>query len=208
MTNVLIVEDSRIQSDAMVRKLSESGYFNVFMTIENAANAEIICISGKIELILMDICTADDESGIKAAKRIKERYPNIKIILMTSMPEHSFIEKAHDSGCDSFWYKEYGDVELVDIALRTMSGERIFPESVPLVKVGIADSTELSKREMEVIRELAAGHTYSEIGMNLNITENTVKYHVKGILSKTGFSNTVQLVSEVVGKRLVLPSIR
>lgn len=208
MTNVLIVEDSRIQCDSIAQRLSDSGDFNVYMTIENAANAEILCMSGKIDLILMDICTADDESGIKAAKKIKERYPGIKIILMTSMPEHSFIEKTIESKCEGFWYKEFGDTRLVDICRKIMTGEKLFPESTPNVKVGVAESNEFSHREFQVIRELASGKTYGEIAENLNISENTVKFHVKNILSKTGFKNTVQLVSEVVEKRLVLPSIR
>lgn len=99
MTNVLIVEDSKITRDSIVRLFSDDKDFSVFTTIENAANAEIVCMSGKIDLVLMDICTAD----------------------------------------------------------------------------------------------------------HLGITENTVKYHVKNIISKTGFKNTVQLVAEVVEKRLVLP---
>lgn len=205
MINVLIVEDSSITRDMIVRKLSENKDFSVFTAIENAANAEIVCMSGSIDLILMDVCTADDESGLKAAMKIKTLYPEIKIILMTSMPEYSFLTRAIEGGIDSFWYKEYGDVDLLEICVRTMSGQRVFPKQRPSIRIGLSESGTFTDREYEIIRELALGNKYGEIAAHLGITENTVKYHVKNIMSKTGCKNTVALVAEVVEKRLVLP---
>lgn len=205
MINVLIVEDSKISSDSIVRRLSDSEEYNVITTIENAANAEIVCMRGNIDLILMDICTADDESGLKASKRIKQHYPEIKIILMTSMPEYSFIRKAKDCGCESLWYKEYGNIGLMEVCRRTMNGESIFPENTPVLKIGMTDSTDFTARELEVMRELVLGHKYSEIAKYLHITENTVKFHIKKIMLKTGYNNTLQLVADVVEKRLILP---
>ena len=113
MINVLIVEDSKISRENVQSRLALSQDYLVIASIENAANAEIACMKGKIDLILMDVCTADDESGLKAAARIKKHYPRIKILIMTSMPEHSFLGKARESGCDGFWYKEYGSIDLL-----------------------------------------------------------------------------------------------
>jgi DNA-binding NarL/FixJ family response regulator len=153
----------------------------------------------------MDVCTADDESGIRAAARVKKNYPWVRIILMTSMPEHSFIKKAQDSGCDSFWYKEYGNISLLEVCERTMKGEKVWPESSPVIMIGQAKSSEFTDREFAVIRELVRGVRYEEMAETLHLSINTVKYHVKNILQKTGFRSTVQLVAEVVEKRLVLP---
>ena len=126
-------------------------------------------------------------------------------ISSTSMPEHSFIEKARASGCDSFWYKEYGSISLPEICRRTMEGESVFPEASPVLRIGLTNSNDFTERELNVIRELVIGRTYSEIADQLGITENTVKFHIKNIMSKTGFKNTLQLVSDVVEKRMVLP---
>ena len=205
MVNVLIVDDSRVSREAFERKLSASSNYSVVTAIENAANAEIACMTNRIDLILMDICTADDEYGIRAAGKIKKNYPDVKIIMMTSMPEYSFIQKAKDSGCDSFWYKEYGDTSLLEICDRTMRGEFVWPDSSPVVKIGLAKSDEFTERELEVIRALAQGSRYEDITESLHISMNTVKYHVKNILRKTGFKTTLQLVAEVVEKRLILP---
>jgi DNA-binding NarL/FixJ family response regulator len=203
--NVLIVEDSRVSREAFERKITSFPEYSVIASIENAANAEIACMSNKIDLILMDVCTADDESGIRAAARVKKNYPWVRIILMTSMPEHSFIKKAQDSGCDSFWYKEYGNISLLEVCERTMKGEKVWPESSPVIMIGQAKSSEFTDREFAVIRELVRGVRYEEMAETLHLSINTVKYHVKNILQKTGFRSTIQLVAEVVEKRLVLP---
>lgn len=205
MTNVLIVEDSRITRNLIEHQFADQPDFRIILSIENAANAEIACIRGDIGLILMDVCTADDESGLKAAQRIKQHYPQIRIVIMTSMPEYSFLQKAKEYGCDSFWYKEYGDADLVDVCRRTINGESVFPEDTPVLKIGDASSKEFTERELSVIGQLVSGCKYSDIAENLHISENTVKFHIKSIMSKTGYKNTLQLVSDVVEKRLVLP---
>ena len=206
MTNILIVEDSKSARESIERQLQDIEGFNVLTSIENAANAEILCMKADIDLILMDVCTADGESGLKAAERIKKLYPNIKIIIMTSMPEHSFIEKARSCGCESFWYKDSDGLTLTELCCRTVNGETIYPDGTPKIRIGIAESTDFTEREMAVIRKLVSGSTYSKIADELGITENTVKFHIKNILSKTGFKNTLQLVSDVVEKRLILPN--
>ena len=205
MINVLIVEDSKITRNTIERQLSSQGEYSIKASIENAANAEIACLSGNIDLVLMDVCTADGESGLLAAKSIKLNYPKIKIIIMTSMPEHSFIKKAKDYGCDSFWYKEYGNTDLLDICSRTMNGESVWPTELPVIPVGCTDSTELTEKEYEIIKNLSLGLKYEEIADEMGITVNTVKYHIKNLLQKTGYRNTVQLAVNVIDKRLILP---
>ena len=205
MVNVLLVEDSKITRDMVERYIAKSQDYLLIASLENAANAEIVCTKRNVDLILMDVCTADDESGLNAAAKIKKHNPNIRIIIMTSMPEYSFIQKAKAARCDSFWYKEYGDMELLDVMDRTMRGESVYPDETPVVSVGSTDSSELTEREYAVLRQLAIGYKYEEIAKNLGVSANTVKYHIKNLLAKTGYSSTLQLVVDVVNKRLILP---
>jgi DNA-binding NarL/FixJ family response regulator len=205
MTNVLLVEDSKISRETIESHLSRSPDYLLLAAIENAANAEIACMNGKVDLILMDVCTADGESGLKAAAAIKKHDPGVKIIIMTSMPEHSFLQKAQACGCDGFWYKEFGDEELLDVCGRVMAGDPVWPEATPAVPVGGASSRDLTDRELAVLRELALGRRYEEIAEDLGVTANTVKYHIKNLLQKTGYRSTLQLVVDVVDKKLILP---
>ena len=205
MIQVLVVEDSRMTRDAIESQIAKSERYVLYASIENAANAEIACLRGRVDLILMDVCTADEESGLKAAAKIKQYNPKIKIVIMTSMPEHSFIQKAKACGCNGFWYKEYGSTALMEVCDRVMNGEYVYPEDTPVIRIGYSNSAEFTSREFDIIRELAQGRKYEEIAADLDITLNTVKYHIKNILQKTGYQNTLQLVAEVVEKRLILP---
>jgi len=205
MINVLLVEDQKIDKRMVESIILQSREYKLAATLENAANAEIACMKGNIDLVLMDVCTADDESGIKAAAKIKKRNPDIRIIIMTSMPEYTFISKAKAAGCDSFWYKEYGTAELPDVMARTIAGESVYPADIPKIMIGDADSNEFTEREFDVLRQLTLGNKYDEIAENLYISSDTVKYHTKNLLQKTGYRRTLQLVADVVGKRLVMP---
>lgn len=205
MIPVLIVEDSKVSRDSIENQIARSENYILYASIENAANAEIACLRGNIELILMDVCTADNESGLKAAASIKQHYPKIKIIIMTSMPEYSFIDKAKQYGCNGFWYKEYGNMSLIEVCDRVMNEEFVFPDDTPVIRVGLTDSRNFTNREFDIIRELTLGRKYEDIAANMGITLNTVKYHIKNILQKTGYQNTLQLVAEVVEQRLILP---
>ena len=55
---------------------------------------EVYCMTGEIDIVLMDVVTADGASGLDAAEKIKKKYPNIKIVIVTSMPECSYISRA------------------------------------------------------------------------------------------------------------------
>jgi len=205
MVNVLLVEDSKITSDMVESYIAKSKDYILIATLENAANAEIVCSGRQVDLILMDVCTADDESGLDAASKIRKYNPDIKIIIMTSMPDYSFIKKAKDIGCNSFWYKEYGEDDLLDVMNRTMQGESVYPAETPVISIGLASSNELTERELDVLRQLSLGYRYEDIAENLCVSCNTVKFHIKNLLLKTGYRTTLQLVVDVVSKQLILP---
>ena len=75
MINVLIVEDDRMASKLLEVFLQDSKDYNVIATVESASMAEFYCITNKIDVILMDVCTALDANGLDAAEKIKENLP-------------------------------------------------------------------------------------------------------------------------------------
>ena len=119
----------------------------------------------------------------------------------------SYLERARAAGVDSFWYKDISPEALIDVIDRTMAGERLFPSETPKVKLGLAESTELTPKEIEVLRLICDGLEYEEIADKLNITERTVKYHVSNILSKTGYANRTRLAIAVTNKKFIVPNI-
>ena len=193
---VLIVED-----DPMARKLleifiQESEQFELAGAIESAAMA--------IDLILMDVCTAMNANGLDAAEKIKKSYPGIRIVIITSQPEYSFIDRAQAIGIESFWYKSGDAGEILSVMTQTMNGETVYPEAPPVLRLGNALSAELTERELEVLRELTEGASDAEIAEKLHMSIRTVKGHIQSMRDKTGFRNRTELAVRARESGLVI----
>ncbi len=206
MTNVLIVDDERIVQELFAHYISTaSDRYRVAGAIKEASNAELYCANGRVGLILMDICTANDESGLDAAARIKRHYPGVKIILVTSAPDYRFLAKAREAGADSFWYKEASHQGLLEVMDATMAGEAVYPDATPDVRVGLADSGELTAKELEVLRYLACGKGLHEIAGLMGVEYATTRTHVKNLKERTGAKDIAGLCILAVRSRLILP---
>lgn len=207
MKRVLIVEDQRMPRQYMEQMIQASGRYALAGSVSGADIALAFCRQQPPDLILMDVCTAGGKDGIEAAAEIKAAFPNIKIIIITSMVEVGFLQRAKAAKADSFWYKDLSPEELLDVMDRTMAGEHLFPQQTPAVQLGLADSTELTPKEIEVLRLVCDGLEYSEIGAALGLSERTVKYHVSNILQKTGYANKTRLAIAVTGRQFIIPSL-
>jgi DNA-binding NarL/FixJ family response regulator len=191
--NVMIVEDQMMPKKLFEILIKESGRYQLLFSIENASMAEVYCMKHPVQLILMDICTAMGESGLEAAARIKKQWPGIRIIIVTSMPECSFLDRARAAGVDSFWYKDYSRESILEVMDRTMAGESVYPDRTPELKLGLASSYEFTDRELDVLRELTSGDSDKMIAARLNLSVHTVKHYVNTMLEKTGFKSRTEL---------------
>ncbi|MBR2924340.1 MAG: response regulator transcription factor [Clostridia bacterium] len=208
MYNVLIVED-----DPMARKLLEifistSQSYHLLPSLDSAAMAELYCMTNRVDLILMDVCTAMDANGIEVAEKLKQLYPQTKIIIITSQPEYSYIAHARKIGVDSFWYKEPTAEALLKIMDRTMAGESIYPDSAPITRLGAALSNDFTERELEVLRELVSGKTDAAIAETLCLSVTRVKQHILRIREKTQFANRTELAVRARESGLVIGEYR
>lgn len=204
MINVLIVEDQKMAQENMEFIINASESYNLAGIITNAADAELFCMRGGVDLILMDVCTARDESGIEACAIIKKKFPKIRIIVVTSMAEHTFIEKARAARADSFWYKDASHGELITVMDRTMAGERIFPDKTPEVKLGLTTSYELTRFEFDVLRALMQSTSDEDAANMLGCTKANIRWHVSRILEKTGYRTRTELLIAIAQKNLII----
>ena len=204
MTKVLIVEDQRMAQQNMETIINSSDCYTLAGIIPNAADAELFCMRGGVDLILMDVCTARDENGIEACGVIKKKFPKIKVIVVTSMAEHTFIEKARAARADSFWYKDASHGELIAVMDRTMAGERIFPDKTPEVKLGFTTSYELTQSELDVLRALMQSTSDEDAATMLGCTKANIRWHVGKILEKTGYRTRMELLIAVAQKNLII----
>ena len=192
-TRVLLVEDQRLVQQFLEDIVNNSEQYELAASLRNADLADVYCEREQIDLILMDVYTAGGANGLNAAARIKKKHPYIRIIIITSMPEVSYLERAREIGVESFWYKEVGDEPLLSVMDRTMSGESVYPDRTPELQFGNISSYEFTERELEILRELTSGDTNEEIAERLFISKNTVKDYVTKMLIKTGFRSRTEL---------------
>ncbi len=183
-----------------------SEHFRHVLSVSNAAAALSVCRNRPVDLILMDVMTQLGHSGLDAAEEIKREFPRIKIIIVTSMPEYSWLEKARKIGVDSFWYKDGQKDGILDVMERTMAGERIYPDETPLIRIGNTTNHAFTQRELDILKELTTGDSNAAIAERLFISVGTVKSHIQHLLEKTGFKTRTELVSEACSLGIVIRS--
>ena len=189
----MIVDDQFISRQLFEMYVKSSESYEVVYSIESAAFADAFVLKHSVDLVLMDILMNDGSNGLDAAARIKKNCPDIKIIAVTSMPEYSWMDHARRIGIESFWYKEASRETILDVMDRTMAGESVYPDSPPTVRLGLASSAEFTERELEILRVMTTGISNAAIARKLNITENTVKNHIRHMMEKTGCESRTEL---------------
>lgn len=202
--SVLIADDQSMARQLFEMFVKSSEKYRLVHSLESASVAHIYCSRFPIDLVLMDVVMADGVSGLEAAKRIKKVSPKTKIIIVTSMPEVSYIKRAREIGVESFWYKEASREPILSVMDRTMAGESVYPDSAPVLTLGNARSVEFTPKELEVLREMTMGLTNSAIAEKLFIDVTTVKSHVTHMLQKTGFQNRTELAIQARVSGLVI----
>ena len=190
---VVVADDQNISRGFFEMYVRAAPRYELLAGLRTAEEAVRYVDEHKTDLLILDVMMQVGMDGLSAAGLIKQKHPELRIILTTSASETSWEEKARAIGVESFWYKEYDDHSLIDIMDRTAAGESVYPDGAPRVPFGRAARGDLTERELEVLRELTASMTNEEIAEKLHISVNTVKRHLQNIMEKTGFENRLEL---------------
>ena len=201
--NVLIVEDNKYMLEFFAEMFRSSDRFNLAGTLRDAEQTEYFCSLNSVDLILMDVQTLHGHSGLDAAERIRQRFPSIKVVAVTSLADAGVLKKARQAGVDSLWYKDHGEDEIMDVVERTLAGENIFPDREPNVEIGEAWSDELSETQKNILRLYIRGNSYSAIGKQLFLEEATVKYHMNQMIQKCGFRTKQELIAAAIESTVI-----
>lgn len=190
---VVVADDYRLSRSFFEMYVKSSARYELLRSFARAEDAAEYCQNEKVDLVILDVLMRSGIDGLTAAERIKQARPDIKLILTTSMAESRWEERARSIGAESFWYKEYSEESLLDVMDRTMAGQSVYPGGTPQVRFGRAARGAITPRELDVLRELTRSRTNEEIGEALGMSVNTVRTHIQNMLSKTGFSNRLEL---------------
>lgn len=207
MINTLLVEDDLYIQKHFVERFSEEEDIRIVAAVRDAFEAEGLCGQGGIDLVLMDVLTLHKHSGLAAGKRIREAYPNIKVLIVTSLVDPEVLQQARRGCADSLWYKDHGTDAIMDVIRRTMAGERVIPGFSPSVEMKRCMSEDFTPAQIEILRAFIKGYTYREIAEKFNLSVSGVRYNIAEMVRIGGFKNKEELTTVAIENKLVVTTL-
>ena len=156
-----------------------------------------LCAEVRPDVVLMDMKMTGEMDGIAAIKAIREDFPQVQIVALSSFFDRKLVQGAMQAGAIGYLVKGVSGDELAEAIRRAHAGRPALATEALEILVQPAGSEgkavqELTNREREVLAFLVEGLSNAEIAAQLHITVSAVKYHVSNILSKLGASNRTE----------------
>ena len=174
---------------------------NDFLSYLEALNEEDLP-----DIILLDL-VMPEMNGIEITGILKQRYPQIKVLVLTSYVDEEHVISALDNGADGYEMKDVEPEQLIQTIHNVINGERQIHPMAQSVMEEVTKKphhvNKLSKREVEVLREIVKGQTNKEIAEVLFVSEKTIKTHVSHIFSKLQVSDRTQAAIYAVENKLI-----
>lgn len=199
MINIIIIDDQSLLRDGLEIILNASPEINVSGCGANGQEAVELVEKLKPDLVLMDI-RMPVMDGVQAARIIRERFPEVKILLLTTFDDEELIIDAMSTGVSGYVFKDIEKSKLMDAIKDCVKGTFIMPSRVAEVlaknipkKEIEGEKLNLTDREMEIAVMLSQGFTNRQIASALYISDGTVKNYVSSIYNKTGIKDRIKL---------------
>ena len=204
---ILIVEDHPIVSESLARIVMDSDLDIQCLQAANAAKGLAYMNGNSFDLVLLDI-NLPDMSGVEFCKIAKSRFPEQKILAITTIAQRHVVERMLEQGADGFILKTSDIEDIIEGVLQVLNGKPCYLGKgvKDLMKGNCQDPNDLpmiTKRESEILKLIADGLTNMEIADQLFISTFTVDSHRKNLLLKFGAKNTAILIRTVVSKGII-----
>lgn len=210
-TRVLLVDDHAVVRLGLMTLINDQPDLEVVGEAGTAAEALRAVEHLKPQVVLMDI-RMPGEGGIEATRQITSRFPEVKVVMLTSFADDELLMRAIVAGAAGYVLKQVGNEELLRAVKAAARGEALLDSSTTarlLSRVREAERKseedafrDLSDRELDVLVQVARGKTNGEIGLLLNLSEKTVRNYVSTILEKLQLNNRIELATYAVEHHL------
>ena len=211
MIRILLVDDHAIVRLWLLTLINEQPGLQVVGEAGTSAEAVRAVEQLAPDVVLMDI-RMPGEGGIEATRQIGQRFPKVKVVMLTSFADDELVVRAIRAGAVGYVLKQVGNEELLRAIAAAARGEALLDPAMTarlLERVREAERRadedafrDLSARELDVLAVLARGKTNADIGRRLNLSEKTVRNYVSTILEKLHLTNRVELATYAVEHHL------
>jgi NarL family two-component system response regulator LiaR len=204
---ILLVDDHAVVRSGLSKFLLVNK--DMELVAEASDGAEAIQLAGlrKPDVILMDLMMPGID-GISATREIHQKYPQIKVIALTSFSEQNMVQGALQAGAVGYLQKNVTAAELANAIRSAYAGRMtLSPEAAQALAESVTQShlpgNELTERERDVLRCMVEGLNNNEISEKLVISLGTVKFHISNIFQKLGAGSRVEAVKMAIEQKMV-----
>lgn len=203
---VLLADDQVLLRDSLKTIINMDTSLEVVATAANGREAVELAEKHQPQVVLMDI-RMPEMDGVESIKNIKSKFPQIKVIMLTTFNDEEYIIEALSHGASGYLLKDIEIDKLIETIKDAAAGRTILPGDVAIkLAAGLSKLTqakkseidisdlELSEREKEISSMLVQGFTNKQISMSLYISEGTVRNYISNIYSKINISDRTQAV--------------
>ncbi|MFC6177543.1 DNA-binding response regulator [Companilactobacillus huachuanensis] len=193
MTTIYLAEDQEMLNTALATLLGLEDDLEVIGTATDGQTALSEIISKKPEIAILDI-EMPKLSGLDVAEQIKLLDPPTKVIILTTFARATYFEQAVKTNVNGYLLKDNPTDQLVKTIHEVLDGQTIFsPELVTTILS--AEKNPLTKRELDVLKEIKLGKNSKEIAKSVFLSDGTVRNYISSILSKTGASSRIEALN-------------
>jgi len=214
ITRIAIVDDNTFLIKTVEEKLSFFEDLEVRFTAMNGKDVlEKLEENNSIDLILMDI-EMPVMNGIEATEQVKQKYPQIKIIMLTVFDNDENIFNAIKAGADGYLLKEINAGDLHSGILETLNGGAAMNPSIALKTLKLLrnpfvedkqekEELKLTSREVDVLEQLSKGLSYNAVAENLILSTGTIRKHIENIYRKLQVHNKLEAVQKAKRNNII-----
>jgi NarL family two-component system response regulator LiaR len=204
---ILLADDHMVVRSGLSTVLAVYDDMKLVGEAGDGEEAVRLCERLQPDVVLMDLLMPRMD-GVTATRIIKERWPNIQVIALTSFKEKEYVEGAIKAGANGYLLKNVSAEELVSAVRRAAAGQpSLSPEAAQVliqkVNEPAAPGHDMTDREKEILALMVEGLNNNEIAGRLVVSPSTVKFHVSNILSKLGVAGRTEAVALAVKHHLV-----
>ena len=204
---ILIVDDHAVVRSGLSKFLMVNKDFKLVAEASDGGEALQMVALYQPDVVLMDLIMPEVD-GITATRAIRQKYPQVKIIALTSFSEQNLIQGALQAGVTSYLQKNVTAMELANAIRSAYHGRTtLSPEALNVLANAGAQppipANELTERERDVLRAMVEGLNNHEIAEKLVISLGTVKFHISNIFQKLGINSRVEAVKLAIEQKLV-----
>lgn len=204
---VLIADDHTIVREGLTLLLDTFPDLEMVGAASSGAQAIDYCARYDPDVVLMDLVMPDTD-GVTAIRVIKQQYPEIRILALTSFDEKNLIQAALEAGAMGYLMKNISALELAEaIRAANIGKSTLAPEAAQALINAVTSSLEpghdLTDREREVLKLLVKGHSNTQIAEQLDVSPYTIRNHVSRIFSKLDVSSRTEAASLAIQHKIV-----